>query len=234
MIVRDVGSSLQLITQPDHAALARRVMERWSPLHDAERRASILLAIEEHDNGWREADAAPLVNPSTGGVFDFMTIPAEVRQGVWPRGVMRLAHDDLWAAALVAHHAVTVYDRYRADPAWSDFFTRLETLRDSLVTSSSRTRDQLTRDYSFVRIGDLISLIFCTRWDEPQLFGQWTFRRDGDTVLVSPDAFAGREVPIAVNAREVAARRYEDDADLQRAVRVSPVITLRGIVTGTE
>ena len=30
--------------------------------------------------------------------------------------------DAPWAAALVAHHAITVYDRFRADPAWDDFF----------------------------------------------------------------------------------------------------------------
>lgn len=233
MIVRSTGPSLHLITQPDHAALARRVMERWVPLHDAERRASILLAIEEHDNGWREPDAAPLVDPADGRVYDFIRVPAAVRQGVWPRGVLRLAEDDEWAAALVAHHAVTVYDRYRSDAEWSGFFPQMEELRDRLVTSAAKNAAQLAHDYAFVRIGDLISLIFCTYWDEPQTFDRWTFTRDGDRVLVSPDALAGREVPIAVNARAIAARRYTDDEDLQRAIRVSPVVTLLGSVSAS-
>lgn len=230
MIVREHDRVLHLITQPDHAALSRRVMERWVPLHDAARRASILLAIEEHDNGWREPDAAPLTDPSSGGVFDFVHIPADIRQAVWPRGVARLAEDDPWAAALVAHHAVTVYDRYRPDPAWAEFFPRLESLRDELISSARRTYAQLTHDYTFVRIGDLISLIFCTFWTEPQAYDRWAFRRDGDRVIVSPDAFAGREVPIAVNARQIPARPYADDADLQRTIRTSPVVTLRGVV----
>ena len=232
MIVRDNGDALYLISQPDHAALARRVMERWIPLYDAARRASILLAVEEHDNGWHEPDGAPQVDPSTGQVFDFIQIPAEVRQGVWPRGVGQLARQDAWAAALVAQHAVTVYDRYRADPAWSHFFPQLERLRDDLAAPARLTFSQLTHDYAFVRIGDLISLIFCTRWDERQAFGDWTFLREEDRVLVTPDPFAGRQVPIAVNARVIPARPYSDDEDLRRTLRSSPIVTLRGVVRG--
>ena len=230
MIVRDAGSSLHLITQPDHAALARRVMERWAPLHDAPRRASILLAIEEHDNGWSELDAAPMVDPTSGGVFDFIHIPADARQAVWPRGVARLAEEDVWAAALVAHHAVTVYDRYRNDAAWQTFFPRLEALRDDLVNTAGRSKQQLTYDYAFVRIGDLISLIFCAQWDEGQNYDDWAFRRDGDRVVVTPDAFAGRAIPVAVNARQIPSRRYENDDDLRQAVRQSPLVTLAGTV----
>ena len=69
MILRHTASTLHLISQPDHAALARRVMERWAPLHDADRRASILLAIEEHDNA--------LVVPKTA-VVDYSS-----QRGVW-------------------------------------------------------------------------------------------------------------------------------------------------------
>jgi hypothetical protein len=230
MIVRDAGSSLHLITQPDHAGLARRVMERWTPLHDAARRASILLAIEEHDNGWSELDAAPVVDPATGRVFDFIHIPAEARQEVWPRGVARLAEEDVWAAALVAHHAVTVYDRYRSDNAWNTFFPRLETLRDELVHTSGRSKQQLAYDYTFVRIGDLISLIFCGQWDEAQTFDEWVFRRDGDRVVVTPDAFGGRAIPVAVNARQIPSRRYVSDDDLRHTVRQSPLVTLSGTI----
>src|SRR3712207_6208701 len=110
MIVREQADRLLLITQPDHAHLSRRVMERCVVLRDRPRRTSILLAIGEHDNGWAEPDAAPQVDPATGSVHDFVTAPLAVRHSVWPRGVARLANDP-WAAALVAQHAITVYDR---------------------------------------------------------------------------------------------------------------------------
>ena len=64
MIVRPAGDVLHLITQPDHAALARRIMDRWiaDDLPASPRRASILRAIEEHDHGWLDVDAAPIVD----------------------------------------------------------------------------------------------------------------------------------------------------------------------------
>jgi hypothetical protein len=232
MIVRTSEQAWYLITQPDHAALARRVMERFAPLHDAERRASILLAVEEHDNGWREVDVAPTVNPENGRVFDFVTIPIDSRQAVWPRGVMRLADEDVWAAALVAHHAITVYARFQPDPEWKAFFRRMEALRDELAGTTGRNFAQLTHDYVFVRVGDLISLFFCTYWDEPQAFDRWTFTRNGNHVSVSPDPFGTREWPIAVRAREIPARKYENDEDLQQTIRRSPIVTLSGVVSG--
>ena len=82
MIVRPGDGVLHLITQPDHAALARRIMSLWPSLQKAERRRDILTAIEHHDRGWREPDAAPTVDPATGRIHDFVHAPVEVRQGV--------------------------------------------------------------------------------------------------------------------------------------------------------
>ena len=60
MIVAPVDGGLRLITQPDHAALAGRVMGEWRagglPTHP--RRESILRAVAAHDDGWLEVDAA--------------------------------------------------------------------------------------------------------------------------------------------------------------------------------
>ena len=110
MIVRTEHDGVIPITQPDHAHLSGRIMEHCVPLRASPRRASILRAIREHDNGWTEEDAAPTIDPATGRIADFVNIPLHVRHGVWPRGVARLA-DDPWAAALVAQHAITVYGR---------------------------------------------------------------------------------------------------------------------------
>ena len=76
----------------------------------------ILLAIEEHDNGWREWTRRRWSSPSSGRVFDFVDVPARHRQAVWPRGIARLAEERA-AAALVAQHAITVYDRYSRRPS---------------------------------------------------------------------------------------------------------------------
>jgi hypothetical protein len=63
MIIRVSGSSQFLIPQPDHAALAAHIMRHWAAdgLLASPRRADILQAVEAHDSGWRQVDAAPLV-----------------------------------------------------------------------------------------------------------------------------------------------------------------------------
>jgi hypothetical protein len=230
VIVRSAPHALHLITQPDHASLSARIMRHWAPLHHSARRASILLAIEEHDNGWREPDAEPSIDPATGRVQDFITAAVTVRQGVWPRAIGRL-HHDRWAAALVAQHAITVYDRFAKDPEWVDFFADIASRRDALL-ASSETLEQLLTDYANVRIGDLISLMFCNQWRDEQRFGQWRFAFDDDCVVVTPDPFEERDVPFAIAAREIPDVLYQSDEHLRQTLQSAPIVTLHGVATG--
>ena len=231
MIVRESHAGLYLITQPDHAALARRIMERWTPLRDAERRASILHAVGEHDNGWREPDDAPTVDPVTGRVYDFITVPAAVRQSVWPRGIARLASDP-WAAALVAHHAITVYDRFRSDAGWTSFFAEITAARDSYVEATNRTLAQLSSDYVYVRLGDLVSLVFCNRWTDLQQFDRWSIQLADDQVRIAPDPFDRQHIVIEVPARAIPAGPFASDAALHDAIHSAPTTLLHGVVSG--
>lgn len=220
---------MHLISQPDHAELAGKVMAHWQTLDAHPRRASIMLAIEQHDNGWREADAAPTIDPGTGRIHDFINAPATVRQGVWPRGVQRLSHDP-WAAALVAQHALTVYDRYRADPAWSDFFTSMVSMRDALLTRVGGSLQEFERDYPFVRMGDLISLVYCNPWKE-ESYRDWTIRFDEDVVTVTPDPFGGRQIPFEITAIEIPDRPFTSNDDFLTTLRDARRVLLSGSIT---
>ena len=233
MIVRPADGVLHLITQPDHAALARRIMERWAPLHGADRRASILHAVEQHDNGWLEIDAEPMRDPATGRVFDFITVPVPLRQAVWPRGVACLAQSDPWAAALVAHHAATVYGRFRPDAAWHGFFAEMEAARDRLVELTGGSEQDLALDYRFLRWGDLASLTFCTRAPEALAYEGCSFRLEGDRLVVTPDPFEGRELPLAVQARVLPDTSFDSDGAFRNAWLAAPAVTVRAVATGT-
>ena len=234
MIVRPLAESLLLITQPDHAHLAGDVMARALPLAEHPRRDAILLAVREHDNGWAEPDAEPIIG-SSGDVADFIAAPVALRQGVWPRAVERLAGDP-WAAALVAQHAITVYDRFRSDDAWTQFFADMEALRDNLLARTTLRLDDLIVDYAFVRLGDLISLTFCTGWTTPQHYLDWTVQRDGDTVLVTPDLFGGDAVSLEIEGTEIPRRRYQSDRDLREEIAKGRKCRLSGSVShgGTQ
>jgi len=232
VIIRPAGTRLHFITQPDHARLSRAVMEACPTLSTNPRRAQILLAIGEHDNGWTEPDATPIVDPATGNPVDFVSAPLAIRHGVWPRAVQHLAHDP-WASALVAQHAITVYDRHVSDPQWLSFFVRMASLRDDMLRASGEDPAALAGDYVFVRLGDLISLAFCTGWTDALRFADWTVMRSGTHVNVSPDPFAGEAVAVEVQARELAQRPYRDSAELQSAFARGKVIVLQGTVSGT-
>ena len=94
------------------------------------------------------SDAAPTVDPESGKVMDFVSAPLSVRHGVWPRGIARLA-DDPWAAALVAQHVLTVYDRYRSDDEWTAFFVEMAAARARMLRAGGhaprRSRGRLRR-----------------------------------------------------------------------------------------
>lgn len=231
MIVRNAGGALHLITQRDHARVARRVMEKCVPLSTLERRDVILHAIAEHDNGWADLDGFPIVDAVSGRPADFINLPLPARHGVWPRGVARLAEQP-YAAALVAHHAVTVYGRYRSDPAWTAFFSGMEAARHTMLHLSGVPHGVLESEYVWLRVGDLISLAFCTAAAEPLTFEAWTVRAEGATVRVAPDIFGGSDVPFDIDACEIDDRRYADDADLREAVRRGRSVRLEGVVTG--
>jgi hypothetical protein len=231
VIVRPAHECVHLITQPDHAQLARTIMEQCVDLAARPRRDAILYAIAEHDNGWAEEDAAPAVNPDTGRVIDFVSAPLSVRHAVWPRGVARLAIDP-WAAALVAQHAITVYDRFRSEAAWQPFFAEMEAARSAMLLASGFTLDDLAADYPFVRLADLISLTFCVGWTDVQRFGTWTIQLSGTRVVVTPDVFGGATIPIQIEAAAIRDQPFRSDEELREALRHAGSTTLRGEVAG--
>jgi hypothetical protein len=232
VIVRPDGEGVVLITQPDHARLARRMMSGFVArgLLAAGRRRSILHAIEEHDNGWREVDGAPMLGDD-GRVLDFVTAPLEVRQAIWPRGVRRLAADPT-AAALVAEHAIQIYSRFRGSEAWAAFFAGVAALRDEFAARAALTVETLARDYFFLRIADLMSLVFCAGWDEPQELEDHVITRAGDAVIVTPDPFAGATQRVEVRGRRLTATRFASAAEATRAFGEAAVVTLEGVVKG--
>jgi Protein of unknown function (DUF3891) len=237
MILRPAGSSLLLITQPDHAALAARVMRHWRAggLQESARRSSILLAVEEHDNGWREVDAAPVLDEHTGRILDFVGLPEQARRAIWPRGVERLAATP-YSAALVAQHAAHVYRRYRGSPGWDPFFIEMEALRDKHLRAAELSQADLLADYSFVRLGDLVSLTFCNGWTEPQTddAGEvgYTIRLDGARLAVTPDPFEEREIAIEIAARELPDHPYRSKSDAEMAYSAAREVTVAGVAVG--
>jgi hypothetical protein len=236
MIIRRSASSLQLITQPAHAALAARIMRQWQPDHfpDSPRKASILNAVEQHDNGWAEVDEALLVDERTGQLLDFVELPDTLKRDTASRGIEHLA-DDPYAAALVAQHRVHVYRRYAEHPDWREFFASVQAARDAYLQSGAWSLADLLRDYKFVRAGDLASLAFCNKWADTADDGcGYAMHLEGSTLIISTDPFDGHTIDIAIDAREIAPQAFDSAESARKVVASAPTVTLRGQVRGSH
>lgn len=235
MIIRRLRSSLQLITQPEHAALAAHIVREWDAAHfpDSPRKASILRAVEQHDTGWDEGDEALIVDEETGDLLDFVDLPDPLKQAASMRGIERLA-DDPYAAALVAQHRLHVYRRYLEEPDWRAFFDAVEEARDARLQAAGLGLDQLLADYPFVRAGDLASLAFCNGWEtaEDPDACRYTMRLEGTELSMAPDPFGGRTVAVRIDAREIPHQRFSSAEDARRIVSSAAAIALEGAVTG--
>jgi hypothetical protein len=240
MIVRNSGDgNLLLITQPDHARLAATLIAAWDvpPPVPAASRAAVLYAIEQHDNGWQEVDAAPMWNAATARPHDFIDTPAQVKRDVWPRGVRRVAENSALAGALVAQHALTLLAQRRAEPSWTAFFSEIEEMQGGLLrrceTELGITREGFERSYDRLYVGDVLSLVFCNPWKDPFEAKGYLITLDGEGDLsVSPDPFNGARVSFEVAARAIPDRTYRSDEDLRAAFRDGRVVSLRGTAAG--
>jgi hypothetical protein len=235
MIIRPAENSnhLLLITQPDHAALAAACMAAWQGdgFPASERRDEVLFATLHHDDGWLDVDTAPLVSEADGRLLDFISAPDEVRLAIWPRAVERLQSSP-YVAALVAQHALQIYEPYRRTMAAAGFFDRLEALRERhLAAAAPRTFDDLVRDYFFVQMGDTLSLTFCNRWTGSRRVAGYEIRFDGFRLTVDPDPFDRVEVPLSVPARRLPRRPFSQ-TDARNAFEAAPVVPLTGVLSG--
>ena len=232
MIIQKHADDLLLITQPDHAALAARIMSAWGAhgLLGSSRREIILFATRHHDDGWLEVDAAPLVS-AAGELLDFVDAPEPVRLGIWPRAVDRLKTRP-YVAALVAQHALQIYEAYRARGHARAFLAEMEALRERyLANAAPRSLTDLMEDYFFVRMGDTLSLTFCNGWTDPLRQAHFEIQLIGSRLTVAPDPFEGREIPFDVPMRRLRKQPFTPD-EASAAFVNAPFETLTGVASG--
>jgi hypothetical protein len=234
VIIRRLPRAFLFIAQQDHATLSAALMSEWQVdgLREHPRRDAILLATREHDNGWLEEDAMTHVDPD-GDPLDFMSVPATVKQRIWPRAASRVAELDPYAGALVAQHALALHGQQRTEPAWRPFLSQMERLQADLVACCAPgAAAALLDDYRFVQVGDHLSLVFCNGWTAPFQRHGGRLQLHGDVLTVSPDPFLGRQVPLRIAARRLPVRAFGSGRELRAALDVAPVDWIEGMAKG--
>jgi hypothetical protein len=230
VIVAVENGAYRVVTQPDHAHLAGEILSLWRADGMAvnPRRGDIIFAGREHDNGWREADAAPRAG-GDGRPVDFLSMPRELRIEIWERGSTRFLQRRPHAALLIVRHARELHRDRRRDPDWRELLHRLADRERRLRREQRAGGRTVAADYRLLAAADAISLAACAGASGPlALPGSGagtsdgrTFpprlrlrgRIEGETVRLAPLPLAGATT-FAVACRRIPLRPYRGDADL--------------------
>lgn len=238
MLVADAGNRWRIVTQSDHAHLAGRLAALWRSdgLPEHPRRDDILFAAREHDNGWREADAAPRWDSEAGRPHDFVSMPAEDRCEIWRRGVIRYAGERPYAARLIGFHALSLHETRRDDPTYAELLDFLETREEELAEHTGVPAEQAARDYAWIAATDRFSLTALLGWEEPrtQEFHGRTIHLETEgpgTLGLDPSPLAG-STSFQVPVRKLEKRDYGGDSKLAVALATARFETWTVRVTG--
>jgi hypothetical protein len=226
------ASELLVVTQADHARLASELLAlvRLPELVDHPRRALLLRAVAEHDNGWWEADAAPRLDAPGSGPLDFRAVPGPLRREVWSRGVERFAEDSPALAAMVARHALRLLvPRFGGDSEWNRFLADLRDRHLELLaaTSSASGRpgaeieSELAALDGWLALADQLALAAATGDGALVQRSGWSaevaVEPESTHLRVAPFPWAGA-TRFELSSRRLPARRYTSDSDLARAL----------------
>lgn len=214
MIFRADGDSLVAITQNDHARLAADLMALWhcSDFREHPRRDEILFAIREHDNGWREADAAPRIDPESGRPRAFFAVPPGERMEIWNRGVAR-HRSRPFPALLIVDHARRLHAGFRGQEPWADYFAGLDTLREELLAASGADQAAVDLAGRWVELADALSLAACSERPDAFVCNDLWVSATGTELAIEPFPLAG-STGFEVACRRIPDRRYRNDLDL--------------------
>jgi len=223
MIVVEEGESLLLITQPDHARFAGELLALWQPqgLPEHPRREELLFAIREHDNGWREADAAPRVDSARGRPHDFVSFPLTSRLEVWQRGSDRHSVDHPYPTLLITRHALELHRDLRHEVGWDEFLKGLEERQAELLDQSGLQGSEVAADYRYLAMADVLSLTACNGWTAPAEKWGLQWRYEDNVLYLAPFPLAG-STSFRVPARRIPNRPYSGDADLGSELAAAP------------
>ena len=217
VIVVDEGDLLRVITQPDHARFAAELLSLWRAdgLSDHPRREQLLFAVKEHDNGWREADAAPWIDPATQRIYDFTSFPDSGRLEIWKRGILRFADQQPYSALLIAEHAELIHRPLSDD--WQDLFDQIEPLRIEWLDRAAANHPEIQADYRHLELADALSLAYCTRRTGPWKGRSATALVAGDVLHLEPFPLAGATT-FQIPVRRILNQPYSTDSQAGSAL----------------
>lgn len=244
MIRREERGGWILINQNDHARLAGNIMSYWGneEFSKPDPYEEVIFAISEHDNGWKEWDALPKVNPLNRYPMNFLEMDSVEQYCIWRRCFKRYSTAHPYASALIALHFGKLNEKSlnkgrKNSIAHSCYMEIIgfvsEMLHINLSTLNTKCLPEDIRvNLRLVQIGDIISLALCHGWfslDIPNVPLDYDGRSvtlslrstDGINYVVRPYPFFKPFMRHSVIGRRLNQKRFSGDEELREKLRES-------------
>jgi hypothetical protein len=181
-------STLLLALQIDHSRVAGFLAAHWGNETFARPRpySSVVLAAQEHDNGWWEWEMKPSTLNDKGYPLDYhdgsLKYLGQLRLDFYKRGVERVAQRDPYAALLINLHGVglmnagygkVAYPPDRsADPRVQEYIRHQDGVRQKLTEECRRSEqfrefasdEQIWTNYELIEVFDQLAQFLCNRY----------------------------------------------------------------------
>ena len=187
MVLRYDDSNFLLVLQIDHSRVAGYLASHWGNSVFAEPRpyTSVVLAAQEHDNGWWEWEVKPSLNDQ-GYPLDYhdgsLKYLGKFRLDFYRDGVDNVIKQDPYAGLLVLMHGVGLmnagYGRYTyppdrsANPLVQEYIRDQEALRLKLLDNLRQseelqeflTDEQIWKNFELIEVFDQLAQFLCNRY----------------------------------------------------------------------
>ena len=115
MIFQQYRNQLLVVRQPDHGVQTGLFAQRWGNEQTPPftPREPVIAAGTRHDDGWKDWEARPSLDPATGQPWQFYRLTPHEHVPLYRRGIALAAQHDPTTGLLVSMHGAGLYnDRY--------------------------------------------------------------------------------------------------------------------------
>ena len=250
MIRRDDGRSWLLVSQMDHARIAGEIAGVWGneTVPPLPRPAVLVPSVRFHDDGWKEWESEPTVDPETGGPRNFTEMPMPEATSIWVRSIEQAAKrnplDGLWVSKHFTYLAEQIRPSRRSDKtekfAIDSFLASQKPLRSVWRGKALKQFEGIPELEAGIEIGlkwlqffDALSLwLCCAPRTEPNTFtlpdGTPLIARpqSPEDIVLDPWPLKPKLITLSVLARRIVARKYADQAELGQALVFGSPVSL--------
>jgi hypothetical protein len=245
LVVTERENEILLFEQHEHARVCGELAKQWRDDYFCghDKRASVIYAIIEHDNGWIELDQKPLLNKETSLPYSFIDYPLSPKLAAYTTCINRVEKEDDYAALICSLHYTSFFIDY-TNGRGAEFITQERLRQEKLGRRLKINKESLLFHYNLLQFCDNLSLYLCLNEPGVDKENEFSWFREGfsqtfsyntekrlmanwlnkDTVSLTDFPFE-EEITVSLNYKTIAKSRishlqeeYEAKAPQQRIV----------------